>query len=108
MTRPTFQLLPIQKKNLKLSKPRKGKREREREEIERVRYWENMSSGRSSLDRAVSMFKTLRASDTSSSSLIDASNLLFFVNGRRETIPSSSVDTRMTLLQYLRQSGRTG
>ena len=67
-----------------------------------------MSSGRSSLDRAVSMFKTLRASDTSSSSLIDASNLLFFVNGKRETIPSSSVDTRMTLLQYLRQSGRTG
>ena len=56
------------------------------------------------MDRAVSMFKTLK-SDTSSSSLIGASNLLFFVNGRRETIPSSSVDTRMTLLQYLRQSG---
>jgi xanthine dehydrogenase/oxidase len=61
-----------------------------------------------SLDRAVSMFKMLSASNTSSTSLIEQGHLLFFVNGTRESIPSSSIDTRMTLLQYLRQSGRTG
>ena len=66
-----------------------------------------MSTERSSLDRAVSMFKTLSASSMSSTSLAD-DNLLFFVNGKREIISSSSIDTRMTLLQYLRQSGRTG